>query len=93
MYYTNAKMNISRTWVVLESLKSELQLHFIHQVVLVRRQGRDLLIFESSSHPSTTHGGGFTVFLISERQAEKLCDEFLFSLVRPDRESNPSLPF
>ena len=35
-------------------------------------RGRDLLVFESSWHRSTTHDGGFTLSLIAERRARKL---------------------
>ena len=59
---------------------------FILQVVLGRRQQRDLLVFESSchlpsAHLSITHGGGFIMSLyIAERQAGKLWIPILYSL-------------
>ena len=45
---------ILRTLVVITSL-------LIHQVALVRRQRRDLSVFESSCHLSTTHSEAFTL--------------------------------
>ena len=40
---------------------------------MTRKQRRDLLVYESSCHLSTTHGRGFTLsLLIAERQAWKL---------------------
>ena len=62
----------------------------------------DLLVFESNYHlpaclPHTaeaSHGGGFTLLLSMLNVKQRSCKyQLLWSLVWPDRESNPNLPF
>ena len=52
----------------------------IDQVAFARWQRRDLSVFESSCHLSTTHGGVFALsLLIAEHQARNLWILILFS--------------
>ena len=54
---------MSPTWNLLMSFYfvTCINFIFIHQVASARRQRRDLSVFESSCHLSTTHGGGFAL--------------------------------
>ena len=71
-----------------------MKLHLIHQAAWARRQRRDLLIFESSCHLSTTYDGGFTLSLELQNVKQGSCEyQFLWYLVWPYRESNSGLPF
>ena len=69
---------------------------FIHQVVLARRERRNLSVFESSCHLSTcllhtVEASHCPYLFLSVKQ--KSCIPILLSLVWPDRELNPNLPF
>ena len=67
---------------------------FNRYVTWVRRQRRDMLVFESRCHLSTTHGGGFTLHLFNaERYARKLWVPIfiVFGLMRLGIEPNSTV--
>ena len=48
--------------------------NFIHEVTLARGQRRDLSVFKSSCHLSTTHGGGFILSRIMLNVKQGSCE-------------------